>query len=267
MKSWIEKRGLQKRMVIASVAFLLYSIGLFIYPDWFGDNRQFSGAVACSVCVFLICMSWVLLSRTFISCILIGFFLSLPGSEVQAQTAPPDKDNIVPIFCACVVLGGGILIYLGLRKLCKKLPPLEDYQHPDAPAPPIQPAPPWTNITVWPGGSRPTCDAGLVMNDAAVSYNSITVPMPPDTNGAFASPWIRWSTAQVQSSADLSNWTETVTYTNWWSLAGVAAVWCTNGVPFCTNYSPAVQGSAVNQTPVPLALPQERQRFYRLVSH
>lgn len=197
--------------------------------------------------------------RLILTCLLLGALLAMPYNAEPADPNPKPQ-SIVAVLCGILILVGGTVIIWSLWKLCKKLPPIEDYGSTNAPpAPPVRP---WTNITIFPAAAHT-----VVMADPDLHFRSISNAIPPDTNGAFVSPWTHYCEADLEASPDLVLWQPVMTITGWFSSAGCEMVFVTNGCAFSARYFPATNGSFTGQVPFEAVPPGVDRRFFRFHSH
>lgn len=249
-------KPIEKRVILATVFWVVYVVVLSVFTMTVGTARDLPLAVSLTVAVALVLAMWVLWSRWGTTLALIGALCFLPF-ESRAQTAPPpDKDSFVMIFCGLVVLTGGIIAIIMLKKLCNKLPPIDP---PQTNAPPVVPAPPWTNITL-----LPVRAPVVTLTDDSVTYRRCDPAMLPDTNGVLVSPWLLSADAQFETSPNLRDWKPVLSFRSWFSAVGAEFVWSTSGVPFLTNYVSANFTGWSNVVPFPLLSGPEQSQFVRL---
>ncbi len=156
---------------------------------------------------------------------------------------------------ALVVMGVGVVCYVGLKKMCKNLPPTE--------APPPPPLPSCTNCNpshpAWPCTNCPPLKSiglkSLVWNDGS----SVVVNLPDDaifvgqiTNqlaevDPYGNPYTRVFWFSLNTSENLLDWSTSMSVTGWVSQSAMVAVtYNANGTPLGTNWSQIVNAATTN---------------------
>lgn len=201
------------------------------------------------------------MKKHIITGLMVALLATVPPCNVQAQSN--GKDNIVMIGCSLIVIGVGIVVIIGLKKMCDHIPPVD--QQPTNNVPPMPPVPtnniPTNSI---PTNKPPWYKRLALLEDSQVGYYDITWLGLSDTNCGYAAPVIAYTVLRFQESRDMATWNDLLYGTSWLSSAGTEFVWAnTNHTPILTNYCRL--GDQV-QTPVSIGDGNDPQHFYRLLS-
>lgn len=170
---------------------------------------------------------------------------------------------------ALVVIGVGVVCYVGLKKMCKKLEPTE--------APPPPPGPSCTNCNpVHPEWPCTNCPPLKEFNLKSLTWNdgsSIVINLADDAVFAgeitntltetdpYGNAYTKVFSFRVDTSEDLTQWSGQMSVTGWMSQAAmIAVVYAPDGKPLSTNWSEIVNGGTTNVLEGPVHR-RERQFF------
>lgn len=165
------------------------------------------------------------------------------------------KALIAQCVVGIVVIGGGIIICLGLKKMCNSIPPL---QNPPQPPPPTTNAPAQHVFVLNNTSTTPR----LNLSDANVeAYNvSGTVFV---NNDPYGNPYTRLFRTTIKSSVDLKQWNTELSLVGWMSTQYVIIVYYNNdGVSVLTNGATLTFGSGTNEVYIPIDTTPP-QKFFR----
>lgn len=190
---------------------------------------------------------------TTLALVLSLLFIAPESYHVRAQS---NEKVLAPLLCAAVVVGVGIIVVIGLKKLCEKIPT------PDAP-PPIPPVHPstvptsTTNLPPWFKRISPP------LNDYAVFVEDIsTYQIPDNYGGAKSLSYFNTLVAfKIQSSTNLQEWRDELTITQWVSSRGAFSAVYQDGSNIMNTYSLG----RTNYVPIDIA-GNESNKFFRVVS-
>lgn len=151
------------------------------------------------------------------------------------------KAVVAQCIVGLVVIGVGVVVYMGLKKMCDHLPPCDN--PPQPPAPPVTNAPP-KKVT----GTAPliqVSDSGVEAYDiSGASYFAQTDP--------YGNPYTRLFRGSLSTSTNLVTWDRSLKFVGWMSYRYTIMVWYSNTVPILTNGTDMVSGNMTNGIDFPI---------------
>lgn len=190
----------------------------------------------------------------------------------QYSSNPPRQQGSAMLFTLIVVgIVGGIFIW-GISKMCKMIPKSPPSDNPPPPPPPSTNAPPQHASAALMG--RSICLTNLC-DDQAAGIACWDISFLNYWDQAGNAPYILEENYTMQSSTNMSDWTNELSVVSWISEAGMQTViysghcgyntnhvW-QNGVPLYTNYTT----TANPQPPTcAIATSQPASKFYRMTA-
>lgn len=157
---------------------------------------------------------------------------------------------------AVVVITTGVIIAIKLKKLCDKLPKVENPEKP--PACPTNPPP----VARFSMAASELSLPVLEIDDNAVEYYDVSDHQfeNADPNG---NPYTKLFRTSVQSSSSPAGpWQQQFKLIGWISQSYVLTVFYTNGVPVITNASTMTGASSTNKVALPIDM-SAPSRFFR----
>ncbi len=143
-----------------------------------------------------------------------------------------------------VVIGAGIVLVMGLRKMCKSIPPLENPPQP----PPASTNAPQHRMTFTSTTPLPRIN----LNDDNVEAYDVSA-FTFDTTDPYGNPYNRLFRTTIQSSVDLKTWNTELSLVGWMSGQYVIIVYYDkDGLSIATNGATLTFGSGTNETYVPI---------------
>lgn len=181
--------------------------------------------------------------------------IMLWGTPDQSRSQDGNDPLITECVVTLVVIGVGIVLIVGLVRVCKRcLPPAQPPPQPPCCIPNTN-APPHTNST-----SHYIIPPKL-MDDAFSYYDVSSITLSnTDTSGNAYRVWFH---GNVESSTNLNQWKNEFTIDGWASPLEVVTVYAVDGIPIATNR--ASLGSANNIVEVPAINANEPAKFFRVV--
>lgn len=183
---------------------------------------------------------------------------SQQAQELQLYLDDLKADNplLAELCVAGLIVGVGIILFFGLKKICKQcLPPVVTPATP--PQPPATNAPP--RLTDAMGNDTAIC---LYLNDDSFDVWDVSGYTFPNTDPA-GNPYLRWFRCVLQSSTNLTDWTREVVLNGWASQQYLALVASDpRGIPLATNF--CLMGGT-NALTLPSITAAEDHKFFRVV--
>lgn len=195
--------------------------------------------------------------KLLITLVLVAALLNSSTVEYKAE-AEPQKDVWEFVVCAAIVVGVGVVVVVGLKAMCKGIPPVP----PAPPPPPPTNPPPVINPTNAPPTNPPPKKhwwSRMSTSDNAASVFNISGYKIPDTfSGYYYHTMVSMS---LQSSTNLNSWGTEMTITQWVSDGGMFFTFCTNGVPAMNVYTTL---GSTNYIPLDIGSGEEPRKFWRV---
>ncbi len=192
--------------------------------------------------------------RWSVTTVVILSLLFIPSTRLAKAQPKDDPEFVVPLICAAVALGVGVVVIIGLKEMCKKIPPADQ----DPGGPPIEPP----VITGAIDGGAIGIIVAIIggLRDASV-VRDISMFNHADANSSNVVSYAKLVWFGVESSTNLINWTTETRATGWVSSVGMFFSYWQNGTNVMNTYS---RTGTTNYAPIVIGRTNEAKKFFRM---